>query len=412
VPRTLVLHVGTPKSGTTHLQAILARGRERLGRDGVLYPGAGYLPRRGFNQQPAIYALAGSTTAWADDHVRRRSAAYFEQLREELDAHPGRALVSVESLAFFDVPTARELLATLGYDPSSVTVVITARDFGRILPSIWQQNVKNGSTQELEPYLDSVASLRGGPTSPLWTAFGLPGLAGRWTEVLGDPRRVVLVTAPRERTATDVLWERFAEAADIPVSLVDEPGEHERAVDNFSVTAAQAELIRVMNGVMQSSGYDRDRQQRLRGYLLDVWMNLPSSGGRRPAVPGHLHDAVRRWAKEDVAELETSGIRVVGSLADLEPCLPASADAPATGTITEDTARDVLALLERTTGLAGLERMPAKLARALYYGRRARAVLSQATGGRIPSGRTRTAGRPAAVPAEQAEVSPDPLPRL
>lgn len=355
MPRRLTLHVGTPKSGTTYLQSLLARGRRELARDGVLYPGAKRLPRRGFNQQPAIYAAAGASTGWADDDVRRTSEVYLRHLCEELSAHPGRALVSAESLAFFDVDAARGLLRTLGYDPAGVTVVITARDLGRILPSIWQQNVKNGSTQALGPYLDSVASLRDGPRSPVWTAFGLPGLVDRWAEVIGDVGRVVLVTSPATAAPTDELWNRFAAAADVRRELATLPGPRPLAVDNVSLTLAQAELVRGLNGVLQADGYSRDHQQRLRGHLLDIWMNLPgASGSRRPAVPAHLHDTVRAWARDDIARLAASGARVEGELGDLEPRL--RDDAGSATAIDEETVRDVLALLEHGRGLASAAR--------------------------------------------------------
>src|SRR5690242_19154251 len=271
--RTLTLHVGTPKSGTTHLQAVLHANRDRLRRSGTLYPGAGRLPRDGFNQQPAVYALAGPMLGWVDDAVRRGAEPMLDHLAAEVRAHRGHSLVSAESLAFFDPASGRALLDRLGFAPEEVTVVVTARDLGRLLPSVWQQNVKNGSTQELEPYLDGVAALRDGAPSPFWTAFGLPGLVRRWMSVVGADG-VVLVTVPASGADPDVLRRRFAVAAGLPDDVVDTfvtDRQPHRAHDNVSLSASQAELIRQVNLVLEAEGLSRDAQQRMRARLLTRW---------------------------------------------------------------------------------------------------------------------------------------------
>jgi hypothetical protein len=354
MPQTLTLHVGTPKSGTTHLQAALRSGRDRLRRLGTLYPGAGYLPQDGFNQQPAVYALAGRTIGWVDDAVRQNAAIYFARLCEEVSAHPGRVLVSAESLAFFEPPEARSLLESLSFEPSAVTVVITARDFGRILPSVWQQNVKNGSTEALGPYLDSVASLRDRPGVPFWTAFDLPRLVGRWSEIVGLDR-VVLVTAPPPGADRGTLWSRYAAAASLPETLA--AATSRRADDNLAVTRSQAELLRGLSLAMQAHGYPKDRQQRVRAEVLQIWMDrAPHSTQERLLLPQHLRKDVDRWADEDIFLLRRMGVRVVGALTDLAPVWTpvTGAAASSRGTIDvesvdPDTPHDVLAILEHLT---------------------------------------------------------------
>ncbi len=57
---------------------------------------------------------------------------------------PGRALVSHETLARTTKPVARKAVASLGDD---VRVLITCRDLGRQVPAVWQENVKNRSTE-------------------------------------------------------------------------------------------------------------------------------------------------------------------------------------------------------------------------------------------------------------------------
>jgi hypothetical protein len=346
--RTLTLHVGTPKSGTTHLQAVLHANRDRLRRAGTSYPGAGRLPRDGFNQQPAVYALAGPMLGWVDDRVRRGAAPMLDHLAAEVRAHRGHSLISAESLAFFDPGSAATLLERLGVAPEQVTVVVTARDLGRLLPSVWQQNVKNGSVQELEPYLDSVASLRDGVPSPFWTAFGLPGLVERWSAAVG-PERVVLVTVPASGATPDVLRRRFAAAADLPGDVVEAfvtDRQPHRAHDNVSLSASQAELMRQVNLVLEAEGLPRDVQQRMRARLLARWADAPQRRGTALALPAHLAPLVARWAVEDDVQLRRAGVRVVGDLTDLLP-RPAAVPAGPPPALGAETARDVLDLLDR-----------------------------------------------------------------
>lgn len=318
---SLTLHIGTPKSGTTYLQTILSASRRHLSRAGILYPGERYLPHSGLNQQPAVYAVGQRFIRWVGAEARENGVRYFHRLCEEVSAHTGRVLISAEALAFFDADEIRQLLAGLHADSRQVDVVITARDLGRVLPSLWQQNIKNGSTEPLDGYLASVAALRDAADVPLWTAFGLPGLVRRWQDVVGS-ECVTLVTAPHD--GGDALWHRFVEATGLPWSMgsgADRPaGLAIRLVDrNLSLTSGQAELLRRVNLELRARSGD-DREARiLRGRLLQSWMSAGDGHGSRIAVPTALLPAVHRWADEDRGALQQNGVRVVGDLADLLP---------------------------------------------------------------------------------------------
>jgi hypothetical protein len=315
---SLTLHIGTPKSGTTFLQAILTAGRPDLARAGILYPGERYLPHGGFNQQPAVYAVGTHFIRWVGRDARQNAVRHYQRLCEEVSTHLGRVLISAETLAFFDSDEIRQLLTGLNADPTRTRVVITARDLGRVLPSIWQQNIKNGSVEPLDDYLESVATLRDAAEAPLWTAFGLPGLVRRWQDVVG-PDQVTLVTSPHR--GTDLLWRRFAVAVDVPASLGASARTGSTATHlidrNLSLTPGQAELLRRTNLELQARDYDSGVAQQLRSRMLRAWMGGGDGRGSRIPVPAQLRSTVDRWAVEDVEALRRNGVRVVGDLADL-----------------------------------------------------------------------------------------------
>jgi hypothetical protein len=373
-PPRLTLHIGTPKSGTTYLQAILAAGRDELESRGILYPGRRYLPQEGFNQQPAIYALGRRHIGWLSEEARENAEHWLPRLSSEVAGHSGRVLLSAESLAFFVHDEIEELLRTLHVTPEQVHVVITGRDLGRILPSIWQQNVKNGAVQEMEAYLDSVRDLRERPNIPMWTAFGLPGLVERWAEVVGM-ERVTLVTAPHGRGTA--LWERYATACDIPTDLPERTGTGTRKDDNTSLTRGQAELLRAINAQMKAAEWEHARAQKVRGRLLNTWMSADLARGTRIVLPPHLRPDVEKWCVEDIARLRDTGVRVVGDLADLDLAPPRAETEPATGARPDgmpdidEIARDVLLVLATLPG-SGRRRGPATTARRVARALRTR----------------------------------------
>ncbi len=342
----VTLHIGTPKSGTTYLQARLRAVRGLLADQGVLYPGAGYLPQEGLNQQPAVYALAGQEVGRATGAVRATGARHLRRLRAEMRSHRGRVLLSAEILASFQEPAIRDLLRTLRCPPERVQVVITCRDAGRLLTSVWQQNIKNGATHDQRTYLSNVARLRGAGYSPFWTAYGLPDLVDRWADVVGM-RNVCLVTAPQTPTPEDDLWTRFARACEL--TGLDQAGADatERMDSNVSLTAPQAELLRQVNMLLDAEDLDARECREVRARLLRAWMSQTPIGSRRLGLAPDWLPRLQDWAEQDRAALTErvgAGLHLIGDLRDLDPAprLVDGADAELSAT---DAARDVLAVL-------------------------------------------------------------------
>lgn len=390
----LTLHIGTPKSGTTYLQTILRSGRKDLRRRGICFPGKDYLPHGGLNQQPAIYALGRRNIGWVGQEARENAVRYFDRLCEEISAHSGRTLISAESLSFFDRTEIETLLADLRADPAEVDVIITARDFGRLLPSIWQQNVKNGSSQPLEEYLSSLSALRGIPGVPLWTAFGLPGLVSRWSDVV-DPRRITLVTVPHRGRGE--LWPRFATAAGVPEPLA-ENAVKDRSERNLSLTLSQTDLLRHLNQCLDDGRRSAEKQRLVRRKILDSWMRAESRTGSPILLPERFRSLIERWADEDVQELRSLGVSVVGSLEDLRPASEqVTSPGAVAGTSLEQLAADLLLLLESpATAVPAIRRATVGLQLVRSLRRRLRGPAPAATAA-VPA-----AAPPPLAPADSA----------
>ena len=127
----VVLHVGTMKSGTSYLQALLFAEKERLARSGVLVPGADWSHQVRAVRQALAPRRGGPRQHW-------------EALVEEVRTASGTAVVSMEFLGPAHPDTIASVVGALG--AAEVRVVVTARDLNRTLVSMWQETIQNGRT--------------------------------------------------------------------------------------------------------------------------------------------------------------------------------------------------------------------------------------------------------------------------
>lgn len=105
IDKELILHIGLHKTGSTFLQRMLERDRDRLAGAGILFPRTGFLGavadnRRG-DATPGHVGFPGA--------LRHGGAGVFERLRAEAAESPGdRVLISAENLSYpFDTPEER-----------------------------------------------------------------------------------------------------------------------------------------------------------------------------------------------------------------------------------------------------------------------------------------------------------------
>lgn len=310
------LHIGTMKAGTTFVQHALREHRERLRRDGVLFPAdPGYRHQvaavRDLLQLPGPMPAEELAGAWA-------------RLCDRVADWDGRAVVSVEYLSLARRARIDAALASLA--PADVHVVVTVRDLGRVLPSTWQENVQNGLTWTWAEFCASVMDEPDAPSAAgdrFWNQHDVVAIVDRWLQAVGADH-VHLVTVPTTDAPGDLLWRRFGEAIGIdadryPVTL-------DRTERNAGLDYASAELLRRLNLALG------DRLDRAT-YAEHVkrFLSKQVLGRRVPQVPiqlepGHLAWATAR-AESVVDSLTRSGVDVIGDLAELIP-QPAPAPDP------------------------------------------------------------------------------------
>jgi hypothetical protein len=311
--RTVYLHVGTAKSGTTYLQRRMAHNRALLRRHGYLYPG---------DRGSHFLASLDLRETGFKGHRYEAAEGAWRRIAEEVRHFPGDALVSHETLAHARAQAAREAVDSLGSD---VRVLITCRDLGRQVPAVWQENVKNWNQQSYSDFLAKVFSNLGDPTAreiAFWRAQDVSGLAARWAEVVG-PDKVVLVTVPRSGAAPGELWRRFVEAAGLPALDYEEASTGR----NPSLGTVETELLRRLNGYLADDIPWPQYEKLVKHRLVELDLSPHELGGRF-TVPEEFQQQTREIAIQMIGDLREAGYQVVGSLDELNPEFRPSATRP------------------------------------------------------------------------------------
>lgn len=308
----MYLHVGEPKSATTFLQEVLWNNRAALGKQGVFLPGLhaqehfrANLDLREVPQQPD-----DPSGPWTGE---------WATLAKQAARTPGRSVISHELLAAATTEQAARARASL--EPAEVHIVLTVRDFGRLLPAEWQETVKHRNRQPWERWVRRVMA---GPDAPprrrarwFWQVHDTADVLRRWSVDL-PPERVHVVTVPPPGAPPELIWQRFAAVLGVDPNRVDLSA----ARPNASLGLPEVEMLRRLNMALRRDGVPdwfyavHVKEALAHGVLADRPVTL------RPALAPRQH----KWAQDRAAELienvRAAGYDVVGDLSDLVPQIP------------------------------------------------------------------------------------------
>ena len=294
----VILHVGTPKAGTTYLQTLLWANRTRLTEAGVLLPGA-----RPFAHNQAAAAVRSGWRA-------PRAAGVWDRLNAQVGEHPGTAVLSNEWFALAGRDRAQEALTRFG--DAEVNVVVTARDLVSVVPAGWQETLKLGRGGSLDDFISGLE-----PPGERWGYWTLDPawVLHRWAGDL-DPARVHVVTVPTRRDEPHLLWQRFASVAGIPDGVVDVSA---GARVNESLSVESARLLEML-GPRLRTAVDADEHmwsgyRWLRRYLSHTLL-VPRKGGRI-GLSAKQFATLRERSEAAAKELAERGYHVVGDLEEL-----------------------------------------------------------------------------------------------
>ena len=307
----VLLHIGTPKTGTSYLQDVLFRNRRALASAGILYPADRF----------DAHFLAALDLMWLPwGGLEAEAVGAWDRLAEQVRDHHGTAIVSHEILATASRSQAGRALESLGHGSGTeVHLVLSARDLVRQIPAEWQENVKHRQTIRYGAFLDQIRDpARDSRIATwFWGVQELPDILNRWGHDL-PPERIHLVTVPPPGGPPQLLWKRFSLA--LGLDGVDLDLEAERA--NPSLGAPETALVRRINRAANRDLNPADYRVLVRELLAHRTLSH-RTGSPRLALPPDAVPWVREITDSWIAEIERRGYDVIGDLHDLVGVPPA-----------------------------------------------------------------------------------------
>ena len=335
VAERLLLHIGTQKSGTTYLQRVLAQLSGSLKRQGVLYPIRLSGRREVYNHEAAAYGLLGTAAfPWVPDKRARGQESAWEGLRRKVCEWDGTAIVSGEAISVINAAAAARLVDSLGV--ANTHVIITARDLGRVLPSSWQQHIRNGRSTTFGRFLQQHAERRGegdarvraerwdsDPEQTFWRAYAIGTLVERWAPLA---RTVTVVTVPRRGAEPHELWHRFRRGLDLEAALPETPPEIDDLEANVGLTEPEVLVLAGLNRQVDATKADAPEMRSLRARIVRDAFVKREQRGAPVRIPSDWLPRVSGWADQDVEVLRSTEAILIGPESDLlvDPASPAA----------------------------------------------------------------------------------------
>ncbi|GAB3197983.1 hypothetical protein GCM10027062_11110 [Nocardioides hungaricus] len=301
----VLLHVGTPKTGTSYLQDVLFRNRHTLAGAGILYPADRF-------DAHFLAALDLMRLPWGG--LETEAIGAWDRLAERVRRHRGTAIVSHEILATASRAQAGRALESLGHGSGAeVHLVLSARDLVRQIPAEWQENVKHRSAIGYGSFLDKIRDPRRESriATWFWGVQELPDILNRWGHDL-PPERVHLVTVPPPGGPSQLLWKRFSLAFGLDGLDLDLEAERSNPSLGVPETALVRRINRAANRELNPADYRPLVRELLAHQTLSRRTRTP-----RLALPPDVHPWAAEVTASWIAEIERRGYDVVGDLGDL-----------------------------------------------------------------------------------------------
>lgn len=308
--KRVLLHVGTPKTGTSHLQDVLFRNREVLEQHGISYPADRF-------DGHFLAALDLMDLPWGG--LEAEAVGAWDELARKVREWPGTSVVSHEILATATRGQIERALHSLGADDGvEIHLLVTARDLVRQIPAEWQENVKHRSTISYHEFLDVIAD----PERPgrigdwFWGVQELPDILERWGATL-PPEQVHVVTVPPRGAPREELWNRLSRAFSLEGLPLDDTAE--RA--NPSLGVPETALLRRINERVVEELPPVDYRPLVRELLAHRTLSQRTDSPRLALSEDAFawtQDLSGRW----IEELRNRGYDVVGDLEDLRGSQP------------------------------------------------------------------------------------------
>jgi hypothetical protein len=340
--KSVLMHIGPSKTGTTAIQQALFQARPKLAELGVLHAGLAAQPMN------AILALRGVRPLVG--HAPPRFEQWEWLVEQVTSAADGRVIVSSEFFADANVEDAGRMVRELG--GPRIHVVVTLRPLTKIMPSQWQQYLRNRASFTYEDWL--VGMLKkppyNRPTPTFWERHHHDVLVERWASIVGPANVTVIV--PKEGDHNSLL-RTFEELAGLPSGLL----VADRNDQNRSLSLGEIELVRLINIEFQRNGWSDELYRHVvrKGFASQMQINrTPFADEPRIITPQWALDRAAEIGAAAAEKLSTLGVRIVGDISTLGTRVIAAdraESAPAARWVAVEAAREAVLGTMMSSGL-------------------------------------------------------------
>ena len=295
----LVLHIGSIKTASTYIQAVLHENVDRLESAGWLIPDFlggthHYLIALPFEPPPPYHLKLGWLDADQVSDLRRDLAQKFAQ-----EVKPGRKwIITSERLSAHLNSDERveDLIGFLSQYFDRITVVFALRRQDFMLPSVYSQEIKAGTVPDW--------SLEWFERHDKMDRFDLLGMVRRWSRAVGEENLVCVPYFESDKSKPTVFLEKSLAAMGIDFDQTWKLPDNARA-KNRSLSAEGAEFLKTVNPfiprVMPDSNNNKIRSKMIRR-VMEI-----TDGPKMTFPPGPLVEIRQRYADDNQEVVERLG---------------------------------------------------------------------------------------------------------
>ena len=308
--KTVIIHAGFHKTGTTALQHSLQASTEPLKAAGYRYP----IVDQGTSQSGSVLALADRGWGWQARGSKVIPKKVWTKLVKQTLAGNDNVILSSEFFSELDENQVQQVKTA--FTGQNVQIVFTMRALDKLFPSTYQQSLKSGSSYSYEAWLErTVTDYFGDQKTGFWKRNRHAHVISRWMQIFGAAN-VTIITA--DESNPELLFDRFSEYLKLPVGSLKPVAESGL---NRSLLLDEIYLLRAINKNVPKSRNWNAYMTFIRRGTFEQITATPAPKVTAPLklrTPKAYAKKIEQIAALEMAELKALDLRVLGDIRDLE----------------------------------------------------------------------------------------------
>ena len=306
--RRLIIHPGFHKSGTTALQESLAKNRQLLRENEVLYPSIGTKAHH-----RAAWSLEGQVWGWKKRGGERISPKVWEKLVNRINsAKEDTVIISSEFFSQIDGEKIRKIRSDL--KGREIEILFTLRPLAKLLPSSYQQYLKYGLKVKYEEWLHEIFKNREetkvSPT--FWRRHEHGKVIARWVDIFGSSKVTLLIA---DEAKPDFLFNEVNDFLKLPKGTLTSV----QTGSNRSLNMEEISLLLEINKQFPKERSWDEYEVFIRdGYVRQLTdFVVPANDKSRLLTPDWAVERANDIGRETISELKNLGVSIIGNLDSL-----------------------------------------------------------------------------------------------